>query len=243
MQVTAGFDVASALQDDDNNDGDAEEARELFSGSAAIPMPRRLPIDQPFDQSIRNSPFYSAPGALSNTIGDSEVADRKQDNDDLADLLSRLDAAQSERMNQEQEVNETEDGGESQDDEDVASRSPGVGNSLLSSTGWSTVDQPAGDEEQPVVTEEQLVPSRFSMLVASHRKCVDRPLNPAEVWQRFESSLIGGEEQVQETAQSDLEVEEADEVSGRSLLQKIFEFSFGVTFSHRTNCSTLRWSR
>lgn len=166
-------------------------------------MPKRLAIDEIFDQSIRNSPFYEP--LLDQTF----AKDTKGDDEDLADLLKRMDVVQGKPddgiVNNEQSL----------EDEIHEAETQAMGNSLvLSTVGWSLDD---GQSSMPGDVEEEDTPvsSKFSTLVARHRKQLDgsRALNPAEVWQRFESSLIGGEEEVKTDIDTNNTPEDDESVS------------------------------
>lgn len=202
--------MARALQDDDDGDDDAtvEMAGEAsfdvvrlaavaVSASTSISMPpRRLPIDQAFDQSIRNSPFYEP--HLSAAYG----VHHDDDDDDLAALLDRVDVVSGDGRPTDEEDADTEKDAEGTDN------SSAMGNSVLrSAVGWSSADgavREDGDRDDDADDggddDESAVSTTFSTLVAKHRRQMgdeQRALNPAEVWQRFESSLVGGEDDVQ----------------------------------------------
>lgn len=166
--------------------------------TSAIPMPKRLPIDQAFDQSIRNSPFYEP------RLEKSFANEQNDENEDLADLLKRMDIARDEGLNNDEDIGEVE--------------SKTMGNSLVSSTtGWSLEEDTVTTASADVEDEDTPVSSKFSTLVARHRQQItdaNRGLNPAEVWQRFESSLIGGEEEVK----TDKDVNIADETEGEGVV-------------------------
>lgn len=159
--------------------------------TSAIAMPKRLAIDQAFDQSIRNSPFYEP--QFDHKFG----LDNKDDSEDLADLLNRVDIMQNKERQRESEEDVISHDAE---DEISTAESKAMGNSLMgSTTGWSLDDVEDSTAVTTEVEEDDTpLPSKFSTLVARHRKQTNgsRALNPAEVWQRFESSLVGGEEEI-----------------------------------------------
>lgn len=174
------------------DDEDVEEAEEGIdqqqqpTQTSAIPMPKRLPIDQAFDISIRNSPFYEP--LLDHTFANEKTDDAQ----DLADLLDRMDAAKGASTEEEEHSDQIPNDGDS------LNESKSMGNSLVSSTiGWS-LDDGQGPAVADAEDQDTVVSSTFSTLVARHRKQTDanRAINPADVWQRFESSLIGGEDEV-----------------------------------------------